>query len=329
MLHENARVAESVGEPVAAESVLEGAFEAAPEPPPLPAIPAMAEAGVPAPQVPMESEPAYQPAPAAEDLPTPESIGLDIGPEPDFDPLGSVDTTATPDEEDLHALDDLDGPGDANDKNDSDDIPELDDLDEREDPDFSEIPDGDEDILPDVFARDDDRYQPSTVRRGRGRLAVSILSLLLITLGALGTAAWYWRVPIVKHYEQADVLYRFFGIHVDIPGLGLSFRDVTGERVLHGDVDTLVVRGFIVNISSISRVIPFVQLSLFDGTDQIIQSMAAQAPLTELAEGDTTGFRIQLENPSAAARRFKVDWATGALPTEISPKTEVQDAPET
>ena len=116
----------------------------------------------------------------------------------------------------------------------------------------------------------------------------------------------------------------FFGIHVDIPGLGLSFRDVTGERVLHGDVDTLVVRGFIVNISSIPRIIPFVQLSLFDGTDQLIQSIAAQAPVTELAEGSTTGFRIQLENPSASARRFKVDWASGSLPTDMVPTDEVQ-----
>lgn len=336
----------AVAEPALAESVdagggLEAAFAAAaPPPPPPPPQAAMAEAVSPAPQVPMEAEPAHQEMASVEDLAPPESADIDIGPEPDFDPIGSVDMTASPSEEDLHILDDFkasedspdeDGPEDAS--NTMDDLPDLgpdfasdtaeDDEDDRE-TDLSDLPDGDDDIIPDVFAHDDDRYETSKTQRGWGRVVASLAVILVVTLGGLGTAAWFWRIPIVKHYEQADALYRFFGIPVNIPGLGLSFRDVTGERVLHGDVDTLVVRGFIVNISSIPRIIPFVQLSLFDGTDQLIQSIAAQAPVTELAEGNTTGFRIQLENPSASARRFKVDWASGSLPTDMVPTDEVQ-----
>lgn len=261
----------------------------------------------------------------------------DIGEDPDFDPLGPVDSSSGSGADadslaDLDALG-LDGDGGRH-RGDDDALEEFSGLVSRDDdhddiPDFSGLPGGDDDTLPSMFARDGMDHDRSSGRGGWVRALFSSLLFLVIVAGAMAGAAWVWRVPIVKTYEDAEALFRIVGIEVDIPGLGLSFRDVTGERVLHGGVDTLVVRGFVVNTSSSSRAVPFVRLALFDGTGRVIQELAAQAPVAELAAGDTTGFRVQLQNPSAAARRFEIEWARGRMPS-IAPSEETllqQDPP--
>lgn len=303
-----------------------------PEPPapdPLPSLP----------DLPMEGGPVADPDdggdvdidPIASDM-----IG-DIGEDPDFDPLGPVDSSAGSgtDDDSLADLDvlGLDGDGGRR-RGDDDALEEFSGLVSRDDdnddiPDFSGLPGGDDDALPSMFARDGSGHDRSSGRGGWVRALFSSILFLVIVVGAMAGAAWFWRVPIVKTYEDAEALFRMVGIEVDIPGLGLSFRDVTGERVLHGGVDTLVVRGFVVNTSSSSRGVPFVRLALFDGTGRVIQELAAQAPVAELAAGDTTGFRVQLQNPSAAARRFEVEWARGRMPS-MAPTAEIpfqQDPP--
>ena len=97
------------------------------------------------------------------------------------------------------------------------------------------------------------------------------------------------------------------------------FVDNRGERVLHGDVDTLLCAVSLVNISSIPRVVPFVQLSLFDGTDQLIRAYCCTSTADRIGvSGKYHWISFRLKSISLA-RRFKVDWASGALPTDMRP----------
>ena len=84
-------------------------------------------------------------------------------------------------------------------------------------------------------------------------------------------------------------------------------REDTRESI--GGMDVLVVRGVIVNVSEQERPVPLLELVLSDLDGNAVQT-ASTAPLkTELAAGDQIGFKIQVEKPSALARRLEVTFA--------------------
>lgn len=163
-------------------------------------------------------------------------------------------------------------------------------------------PDSD-DALPDMFTR-----EPPPRRRILLPILATLMALLVVGGGA-GTAAWYWRETIVLRMPELEPYYEMAGIPVDVPGLGLQFKETTSERLAQGGVDTLVIRGFIANVSETPRKVPFLHVTLFDGAGAMVQELAAQPPVPQLLPGETTGFRVQLPNPSAAARRFDLFWA--------------------
>jgi hypothetical protein len=110
------------------------------------------------------------------------------------------------------------------------------------------------------------------------------------------------------------------GIEVDVSSAGLVFQDVTLDRQSVSGVDVLVVRGFITNESDGMRTLPYLSLVLFDRTDAPVQRTVSEPPQKTLEAGQTTGFRIKLESPSASATRFEVFW-TKAPPTPGGPPT--------
>ncbi len=157
--------------------------------------------------------------------------------------------------------------------------------------------------LPDMFTR-----EPPPRRRILLPILATLMALLVV-LGGGGAAAWYWRETIVLRMPETEAFYEMAGIPVDVPGLGLQFKETTSERLAQGGVDTLIIRGFIANVSESTRKVPFLHVTLFDGSGAMVQEMAAQPPVPQLLPGETTGFRVQLPNPSAAARRFDLFWA--------------------
>ncbi len=77
-----------------------------------------------------------------------------------------------------------------------------------------------------------------------------------------------------------------------------------------------MVRGVIVNVAKKERPVPMLELRLSDLDGKLVQS-ASTAPLkTHLAVGGQIGFKIQVENPSALARRLEVTFTEGAAKDE-------------
>jgi predicted Zn finger-like uncharacterized protein len=173
------------------------------------------------------------------------------------------------------------------------------------DTDLDDLLAGDPDPIPDMFARgggDEDDGQ-----RKSGKLAGVLLGLVVLA-GVAAAALYFGRTQVVTALPETESVYAALGIPVDALGIGLRFNEVTSERLVRDGTDTLVVRGFIANTSDVARQVPFLRLALFDATNALVQHMVAEPPQPTLDVGATTGFRIQLENPSAAARRFEVDW---------------------
>lgn len=163
--------------------------------------------------------------------------------------------------------------------------------------------------IPELFGRssidDDDESSDGSKKNG----AMLFLVFLIVMMTALGAGTWFGRSAIITSFPRAESLYDMLGITVDAPGSGLQFKDVTSEWLSRNGVDTLVVRGFIANISSSPKAIPSLSLILFGPTDEPVQRAIIEPPQPNLESGMTTAFRVQLGTPDARARRFEMDWA--------------------
>lgn len=242
-------------------------------------------------RVPMEMEPAPGSA-RADDDPAPSVAGNakdDAAADAlDDDPLAGLDFGDSDKDDDFTAFSDL---GNADDG-------------DPADLDLDDILSQDAEPIPGMFA--EDPAPPADTAKGKAVKAT--LLALLVVLALIGAGGWFGRTHVVQAFPQSQVVYDSLGIPVNALGLGLMFRDVTTERLAHNGADVLVVRGFIANTSDDPRPVPFLHLALFDATDALVQDVVAEPPTRELGPRERTGFRVQLENPSAAARRFEVDW---------------------
>lgn len=243
----------------------------------------------------------------------------------DPDPMAAFATPDDDDDDDDEALskDDIESLfGDEDDEDpepiesmvedgdDEDDGTEFDDL---EDP----------DPIPEVFTADEtgdnddefDEYDEDEDEESGGSMVKIIIAVvfLVLILGSIG-AAVFMRSSIISAFPAAEGFYSMVGLEDDSLGAGLSINDVKSTRESIGGKDVLVVRGDVVNVSERSRSVPMLELRLSDTEGNVVQS-AQSAPLkNELIAGDKIAFEIQLENPSALARRLEVTFMERPVP---------------
>lgn len=164
---------------------------------------------------------------------------------------------------------------------------------------------GEPDPIPSMFARGDDDEEGEAKPKSRALIWVLVTVLVL---AGLGGGAWLFRERLVEAVPQLEGVFDSVGIPAAPLGYGLMFREVTSDLVDRGNGQMLVVRGFIANDSDRERPVPFIRLALFDRTDAMLDQIVAEPPQPVLEPGQTVGFRIQADNPSAATQRFTVDW---------------------
>jgi hypothetical protein len=77
-----------------------------------------------------------------------------------------------------------------------------------------------------------------------------------------------------------------------------------------GGVETLVVRGFISNISDAPRTVPNLRLELYNEKKEVIQDSSAKAPTGLLDPNGSVEFEVRMELPqlSAAKGGYAVVW---------------------
>lgn len=190
---------------------------------------------------------------------------------------------------------------DTNDNDDEDeDPPGFDDLEEPE-------------PIPQVFTADetgDDEYDDEDEDEDESDSKGSMLKIILAVLLALFIlfigGAIFLREMIIEMVPSSEGIYSMVGLGDDSLGAGLSINDVKSTRESISGKDVLVVRGVIVNVSKRERDVPMLELRLSDLDGKMVQS-AKTAPLkNKLIVGDQIGFKIEVPDPSALARRLEV-----------------------
>lgn len=149
------------------------------------------------------------------------------------------------------------------------------------------------------------RPRSETASAGRGGLAWAVAAALVVA-GSLA-AAYAFQSAVVAALPAAEPVYTALGLRERPLGAGLAFRNYSSERLVDGAKEILVVRGVIANTTERSLDLPYLRLSLLDG-QTVLQEKILPPPAPALDPGGTVAFKITLDQPDGAARRFEVEF---------------------
>ncbi len=128
----------------------------------------------------------------------------------------------------------------------------------------------------------------------------------LCTLGALAIVL---RGPLVAMLPDTAGVYDSIGLAPDPIGDGLEIRDVTSTRARESGEDVLTVRGVVANVSDSERPLPSLRVSLWNASDEEVQSATLNEAKGRLAPGEAIPFESRLPQPPPEARSLRVGFA--------------------
>lgn len=143
-------------------------------------------------------------------------------------------------------------------------------------------------------------------RKKRGTLGLWLLLVILLLIAAGGAAYLRqdalvaWWPPLEQYLIKAHLRHEKFDAGLEMRNAGVP------ERTIINDVNVLVVRGIVANISTRARVIPMLKLVLFDKNDHLVQEKLEPPPVQSLEPGGTASFKIVLERPDPEALKIQV-----------------------
>lgn len=135
------------------------------------------------------------------------------------------------------------------------------------------------------------------VVRGSSRPLV-IAGVLVLIIAAL----WYGRDYLVSNVPALQSIYAVFGVAgAGNPNDDLEIRRVTSNRREENGRATLTIEGEVANISSGSRHVPPVRITLEDSGRHAIRSWTVVATNDPLLPGETVPFHASVTDPGTSA----------------------------
>lgn len=141
-------------------------------------------------------------------------------------------------------------------------------------------------------------------RRNRRLMGISLVwVLLLAALFIAALCAYMFRQAIVERQPAAASVYKAFNIDVKVNGL--NFEDPKTRNVVLDGTPTLVVNGYIQNVSDESRDIPLIELSLVSASNDILSSWIVQPSQPKLDAGERLEYISEFPNPPIEMETLK------------------------
>ncbi len=128
---------------------------------------------------------------------------------------------------------------------------------------------------------------------------------------ALGLLIFAGRGILMDMWPGMAGFYQKIGAQPKIVGDGLKIAESSKRLQRIGGIETLVVRGFISNISDVPQTVPNLKLELYNEKHEVIQDAGAKACAALLDPRGTCDFEVRLELPQVAAAKggYAVVWA--------------------
>jgi len=139
-------------------------------------------------------------------------------------------------------------------------------------------------------------------------VTVAVMGLAVVSLAAM---IWLGRGALMEMWPDISGFYKTVGVEAARPGDGLRISESSKRLLRIGGVETLVVRGFISNISEVPKAVPNLRLELYNEKKEVVQDSAANAPVGLLDPSGSVEFEIRMELPqlNAAKGGYAVVWA--------------------
>ncbi|MFL2770057.1 MAG: DUF3426 domain-containing protein, partial [Rhodospirillaceae bacterium] len=187
-------------------------------------------------------------------------------------------------------------------------------------PDFGSLSEGDNDEDEDDLAEDDDLEDldpsESEKKKASGKFLSTPESVdpAYVTAGALailvlliGSVLFMARDQLADLWPGIAGVYEALGID-DASVEGLTFSPPQPVRVMQGGVQTLVVTGFVTNLTDTLKTVPSLKLMLVDEDNNVIQETNAPPRSPTINPNSTQPYRIELQRPDERATSLRVGW---------------------
>ena len=266
------------------------ATTAAPSPvsAPAPAKKSAPPAAKPAPRAPSPAFAAFEDEIPLESPPTRPAKSK---PEPDFDDFPSDDPAMA----EMSALGFTGEGGEAFQEDDEDDpFSKMSDLMQARQP----------ESMPDIFFPPKPK-KPLPRRKGSFILWVVVV-ILLLAGAALGLV--FFPDKVIDRWSGAAKYYDQIGLRRDVVGAGLTFRNVSPERLMQDNSEVMIVRGVIANTTDSHRDVPSLRLSFYsdESLKTLVQERVFAPPQSTLDPHATVGFKLTVDQPDPNAKSFEV-----------------------
>jgi len=128
---------------------------------------------------------------------------------------------------------------------------------------------------------------------------------------ALGLLIFAGRGILMDMWPSMAGFYQRIGAEPKHVGDGLKIAESSKRLQRIGGIETLVVRGFVSNISDVPQAVPNLKLELYNEKHEVIQDAGVKACAALLDPRGTCDFEVKLELPQVAAAKggYAVVWA--------------------
>ncbi len=150
-------------------------------------------------------------------------------------------------------------------------------------------------------------------RQRRNRRLAGVTMIWMVTLSILTAAAvmgYIMRQDIVDRNPAMASLYKAFNINVKIAGL--DFESPSTSHTMIDGRPVLVINGVIINKSNTPRPIPLVELSLVNGSGDVVTEWLVELEEQEIGPKQRIPYVSQYPNPPLDAVELKFKFADPA-----------------
>ena len=137
------------------------------------------------------------------------------------------------------------------------------------------------------------------------------VAIMTAAVMALGLLIWLGRSILMDVWPGIQGFYQSVGVEPKKAGDGLKIAESSKRLQRIGGIETLVVRGFISNISELPTSVPNLKLELYNEKREVIQDASANACSALLDPKASCEFEVRMELPQMAAAKggYAIVWA--------------------
>lgn len=187
-------------------------------------------------------------------------------------------------------------------------LPDFDELvQEAGDGEYTEIPDSVKPIpegsnLPAVHEEEPESKKPLPLG------LMGYLTAAMIGIAVFGGLV-QMRESIVEKWPASYGLYQFFGMHMAIPGEGLSFDAVRANATFENDGEKFSIEGHIINSGKEERAVPMIMADLRNPQGEVIERWMIRPPVSTIAPEENVSFNTEYRTSRKDAHDIKLKFA--------------------